>query len=174
MCCHVSLLSLLHTSSDPSVQWTGSSSASGRNLFWLSQTLSTANPTLSTALSTGTQLDKGTPDGVKKIHLTALSFTTDTVNYYFLVEWIVQISFLGLMCSIKFQELAHHQFESQFIQFFFLFLLRWQGYEGFVPVHWLPTIGCSDWEFFTINEEAYLIYSSAKVPLSKVFKLKTY
>lgn len=55
-----------------------------------------------------------------------------------------------------------------------MLLLRWQGYEGFVPVHWLPTIGCSDWEFFTINEEAYLIYSSAKVPLSKVFKLKTY
>ncbi|XP_075873845.1 thrombospondin-type laminin G domain and EAR repeat-containing protein [Nelusetta ayraudi] len=53
-------------------------------------------------------------------------------------------------------------------------IYRWQGYEGFVPVHWLPTIGCSDWEFFTINEEAYLIYSSAKVPLSKVFKLKTY
>lgn len=105
------------------MQWTGSSSASGRNLFWLSQTPSTANPTLSTAFSTGTQLDKGSPDCVKKIHLTALSFTTDTVIYYFLVEWIVQISFLGLMCSIKFQELAHHQFESQFIQFFFCFFL---------------------------------------------------
>ncbi|XP_054652149.1 thrombospondin-type laminin G domain and EAR repeat-containing protein-like isoform X2 [Dunckerocampus dactyliophorus] len=53
-------------------------------------------------------------------------------------------------------------------------LYRWQGYEGFVPVHWLPTIGCSDWEFFTANGESYLIYSSAKVPLSKVFKLKMY
>ncbi|XP_028995913.1 thrombospondin-type laminin G domain and EAR repeat-containing protein-like [Betta splendens] len=53
-------------------------------------------------------------------------------------------------------------------------LYRWQGYEGFVPVHWLPTIGCSDWEFFSSNGESYLIYSSAKVPLSKVFKLKTY
>ncbi|KAM3595352.1 uncharacterized protein V6R79_022239 [Siganus canaliculatus] len=51
---------------------------------------------------------------------------------------------------------------------------RWQGYEGFVPVHWLPTIGCSDWEFFSSKGESYLIYSSAKVPLSKVFKLKTY
>lgn len=51
---------------------------------------------------------------------------------------------------------------------------RWQGYEGFVPVHWLPTIGCSDWEYFNYQGEAYLIYSSAKAPLSKVFKLKTY
>ncbi|XP_029349737.1 thrombospondin-type laminin G domain and EAR repeat-containing protein-like [Echeneis naucrates] len=53
-------------------------------------------------------------------------------------------------------------------------LYRWQGYEGFVPVHWLPTIGCSDWEFFSFNGDSYLIYSSAKAPLSKVFKLKTY
>uniref|UniRef100_A0A3P9I1V7 Thrombospondin-type laminin G domain and EAR repeat-containing protein-like n=1 Tax=Oryzias latipes TaxID=8090 RepID=A0A3P9I1V7_ORYLA len=53
-------------------------------------------------------------------------------------------------------------------------LYRWQGYEGFVPVHWLPTIGCSDWEFFTYQGESYLIYSSAKTPLSKVFELKTY
>ncbi|KAM9777531.1 thrombospondin-type laminin G domain and EAR repeat-containing protein-like [Neosynchiropus ocellatus] len=53
-------------------------------------------------------------------------------------------------------------------------LYRWQGYEGFVPVHWLPTIGCSDWEFFSAKGESYLIYSSAKVPLSKVFKLKVY
>uniref|UniRef100_A0A3Q3K952 Uncharacterized protein n=1 Tax=Monopterus albus TaxID=43700 RepID=A0A3Q3K952_MONAL len=28
-----------------------------------------------------------------------------------------------------------------------LIVFRWQGYEGFVPVHWIPTIGCSDWEF---------------------------
>lgn len=78
------------------------------------------------------------------------------------------------MYRTKFKELAHHKIETQFIQLISMFLFRWQGYEGFVPVHWLPTIGCSDWEFFTINEEAYLIYSSAKAPLSKVFKLKTY
>ncbi|XP_060939269.1 thrombospondin-type laminin G domain and EAR repeat-containing protein-like [Limanda limanda] len=53
-------------------------------------------------------------------------------------------------------------------------LYRWQGYEGFVPVHWLPTIGCSDWEFFSYKGQSYLIYSSAKEPLSKVFKLKTF
>ncbi|XP_068608305.1 thrombospondin-type laminin G domain and EAR repeat-containing protein-like [Brachionichthys hirsutus] len=53
-------------------------------------------------------------------------------------------------------------------------IYRWQGYEGFVPVHWLPTIGCSDWEFFSSKGESYLIYSSAKAPLSKVFKLKTF
>lgn len=51
---------------------------------------------------------------------------------------------------------------------------RWQGYEGFVPVHRLPTIGCSDWEFFTSAEGSYLMYSSAKAPLSKVFKLKVH
>nr|XP_046269914.1 thrombospondin-type laminin G domain and EAR repeat-containing protein-like [Scatophagus argus] len=53
-------------------------------------------------------------------------------------------------------------------------IYRWQGYEGFVPVHWLPTIGCSDWEFFSSEGESYLIYSSARAPLSKIFKLKTY
>ncbi|XP_052456539.1 thrombospondin-type laminin G domain and EAR repeat-containing protein-like [Carassius gibelio] len=51
-------------------------------------------------------------------------------------------------------------------------IYRWQGYEGFVPVHRLPTIGCSDWEFFTSAEGSYLMYSSAKAPLSKVFKLR--
>ncbi|XP_030638704.1 thrombospondin-type laminin G domain and EAR repeat-containing protein [Chanos chanos] len=53
-------------------------------------------------------------------------------------------------------------------------IYRWQGYEGFVPIHRLPTIGCSDWEFFKSAEGAYLMYSSAKVPLSKVFKLRTH
>uniref|UniRef100_A0A4W4DMN7 Thrombospondin-like N-terminal domain-containing protein n=1 Tax=Electrophorus electricus TaxID=8005 RepID=A0A4W4DMN7_ELEEL len=48
------------------------------------------------------------------------------------------------------------------------------GYEGFVPAHWLPTIGCSDWEFFTCAEGSYLMYSSAKTSLSKVFKLRTH
>ncbi|XP_031414884.1 thrombospondin-type laminin G domain and EAR repeat-containing protein isoform X3 [Clupea harengus] len=52
-------------------------------------------------------------------------------------------------------------------------IYRWQGYEGFIPVHRLPTIGCSDWEFFSSSEGSYLIYSSARQPLSKVFKLKT-
>uniref|UniRef100_A0AAY5F0G5 Thrombospondin-type laminin G domain and EAR repeats a n=1 Tax=Electrophorus electricus TaxID=8005 RepID=A0AAY5F0G5_ELEEL len=53
-------------------------------------------------------------------------------------------------------------------------IYRWQGYEGFVPAHWLPTIGCSDWEFFTCAEGSYLMYSSAKTSLSKVFKLRTH
>ncbi|KAM8855508.1 thrombospondin-type laminin G domain and EAR repeat-containing protein-like [Spinachia spinachia] len=51
---------------------------------------------------------------------------------------------------------------------------RWQGYEGFVPVHSLPTFGCRDWEYFTIDEGSFLVYSSATSRLSKVFKLKTY
>ncbi|KAJ3591986.1 hypothetical protein NHX12_007116 [Muraenolepis orangiensis] len=51
---------------------------------------------------------------------------------------------------------------------------RWQGYEGFVPVHSLPTLGCRDWEFFSTNSSSYLVYSSATSRLSKVFRLKTY
>uniref|UniRef100_A0AAQ4PUE0 Thrombospondin-type laminin G domain and EAR repeats b n=1 Tax=Gasterosteus aculeatus aculeatus TaxID=481459 RepID=A0AAQ4PUE0_GASAC len=51
---------------------------------------------------------------------------------------------------------------------------RWQGYEGFVPVHSLPTFGCRDWEYFSIDGGSFLVYSSATSRLSKVFKLKTY
>lgn len=166
-------MSLLHTSSDPSVQWTGSSSASGRNHSWLSQTPSTANPTLSTAFSTGTQLNKGTPDGRKK-KSPDNPFIYHWHCYLLLsVEWKVQIFFRSYV-QYQISGISTSQILKPIYPFFSMFLLRWQGYEGFVPVHWLPTIGCSDWEFFTINEEAYLIYSSAKVPLSKVFKLKTY
>uniref|UniRef100_A0A3B3S923 Thrombospondin-type laminin G domain and EAR repeats a n=1 Tax=Paramormyrops kingsleyae TaxID=1676925 RepID=A0A3B3S923_9TELE len=53
-------------------------------------------------------------------------------------------------------------------------VIYWQGYEGFVPVHRLPTIGCKDWEFFKSTEDSYLIYSSATEPLSKVLRLKTF
>ncbi|NXG50802.1 TSEAR protein, partial [Psilopogon haemacephalus] len=52
-------------------------------------------------------------------------------------------------------------------------IYRWQGYEGFVAVHHLPTVGCRDWEAFHTAEGSYLLYSSAKEPLSKVLKLKT-
>ncbi|KAG8000440.1 Thrombospondin-type laminin G domain and EAR repeat-containing protein [Nibea albiflora] len=51
---------------------------------------------------------------------------------------------------------------------------RWQGYEGFVPIHSLPTFGCRDWEHFSTDEGSFLIYSSATSRLSKVFKLRTY
>ncbi|KAL6100327.1 tspear [Pungitius sinensis] len=51
---------------------------------------------------------------------------------------------------------------------------RWQGYEGFIPVHSLPTFGCRDWEYFSIDEGSFLVYSSATSRLSKVFKLRTY
>lgn len=50
---------------------------------------------------------------------------------------------------------------------------RWQGYEGFVAVHKLPTFGCRDWEAFNTTAGSYLIYSSAKEPLSRVLKLRT-
>uniref|UniRef100_A0A670ZWR0 Thrombospondin type laminin G domain and EAR repeats n=1 Tax=Pseudonaja textilis TaxID=8673 RepID=A0A670ZWR0_PSETE len=51
-------------------------------------------------------------------------------------------------------------------------IYRWQGYEGFVAVHHLPTFGCRDWEAFNTTAGSYLMYSSAKEPLSKVLKLK--
>ncbi|XP_054643835.1 thrombospondin-type laminin G domain and EAR repeat-containing protein-like isoform X2 [Dunckerocampus dactyliophorus] len=51
---------------------------------------------------------------------------------------------------------------------------RWQGYEGFVPVHNLPTFGCRDWEHFSTDRGSFLVYSSATSRLSKVFKFRTY
>ncbi|KAM6934658.1 thrombospondin-type laminin G domain and EAR repeat-containing protein-like [Xenentodon cancila] len=53
-------------------------------------------------------------------------------------------------------------------------IYRWQGSEGFVPVHSLLTFGCRDWEHFTTDEGSFLIYSSATSSLSKVFRLRTY
>lgn len=50
---------------------------------------------------------------------------------------------------------------------------RWQGYEGFVAVHSLPTFGCRDWEAFRTAAGSFLVYSSAKEPLSRVLKLRT-
>ncbi|XP_032132483.1 thrombospondin-type laminin G domain and EAR repeat-containing protein-like [Sapajus apella] len=52
-------------------------------------------------------------------------------------------------------------------------IYRWQGYEGFVAVHSLPTVGCRDWEAFSTTAGTYLIYSSAKEPLSRVLRLRT-
>ncbi|XP_076858244.1 thrombospondin-type laminin G domain and EAR repeat-containing protein [Brachyhypopomus gauderio] len=52
-------------------------------------------------------------------------------------------------------------------------LYRWQGYEGFVPVHSLRTNGCRDWEFFRAAGSSYLVSSSARSALSRVLKLKT-
>ncbi|XP_008825644.1 thrombospondin-type laminin G domain and EAR repeat-containing protein [Nannospalax galili] len=52
-------------------------------------------------------------------------------------------------------------------------IYRWQGYEGFVAVHRLPTFGCRDWEAFNTTAGSYLIYSSAKEPLSRVLRLRT-
>ncbi|XP_050833878.1 thrombospondin-type laminin G domain and EAR repeat-containing protein isoform X3 [Serinus canaria] len=52
-------------------------------------------------------------------------------------------------------------------------IYRWQGYEGFVAAHQLPTVGCRDWEAFHTAEGSFLLYSSAREPLSKVLKLKT-
>lgn len=42
-----------------------------------------------------------------------------------------------------------------------------------MAAHHLPTVGCRDWEAFHTTEGSYLLYSSAKEPLSKVLKLKT-
>ncbi|XP_049726920.1 thrombospondin-type laminin G domain and EAR repeat-containing protein [Elephas maximus indicus] len=53
-------------------------------------------------------------------------------------------------------------------------IYRWQGYEGFVAVHSLPTFGCRDWEAFNTTAGSYLMYSSAKEPLSRVLRLRTW
>ncbi|XP_054983195.1 thrombospondin-type laminin G domain and EAR repeat-containing protein [Sorex araneus] len=52
-------------------------------------------------------------------------------------------------------------------------IYRWQGYEGFVAAHSLPTFGCRDWETFSTAAGSYLVYSSAKEPLSRVLRLRT-
>ncbi|XP_023418277.1 thrombospondin-type laminin G domain and EAR repeat-containing protein [Cavia porcellus] len=52
-------------------------------------------------------------------------------------------------------------------------IYRWQGYEGFVATHRLPTFGCRDWEAFSTAAGSYLIYSSAKEPISRVLLLRT-
>ncbi|XP_013361553.1 PREDICTED: thrombospondin-type laminin G domain and EAR repeat-containing protein [Chinchilla lanigera] len=52
-------------------------------------------------------------------------------------------------------------------------IYRWQGYEGFVAAHRLPTFGCRDWEAFSTAAGSYLMYSSAKEPLSRVLRLRT-
>ncbi|XP_061548232.1 thrombospondin-type laminin G domain and EAR repeat-containing protein-like [Phycodurus eques] len=51
---------------------------------------------------------------------------------------------------------------------------RWQGAEGFVAVHRLPTLGCRDWEHFSTKRGHFLVYSSATSRISKVFKLRIY
>ncbi|MGH0121063.1 UNVERIFIED_CONTAM: hypothetical protein FKN15_069266 [Acipenser sinensis] len=61
-----------------------------------------------------------------------------------------------------------------FVRFQDISTYRWQGYEGFVPVHRLPTFGCTDWEKFNTADSSYLMYSSAREDISKVLKLKTY
>lgn len=51
---------------------------------------------------------------------------------------------------------------------------RWQGHQGFIPVHSLTTFGCRDWEHFQTERGSFLVYSSATSRLSKVFRLRTY
>ncbi|MEQ2161984.1 hypothetical protein GOODEAATRI_015313, partial [Goodea atripinnis] len=60
-----------------------------------------------------------------------------------------------------------NMFTQTFIRFQDILTYRWQGYEGFVPVHSLPTFGCRDWEHFTTDQGSFLIYSSATSRLSK-------
>ncbi|CAL1581616.1 unnamed protein product [Knipowitschia caucasica] len=53
-------------------------------------------------------------------------------------------------------------------------IYRWQGAEGFVLAHSLPTLGCRDWEHFSTAEGSFLVYASATSRISKVFHLRTY
>lgn len=94
------------------------------------------------------------------------SYSLNSVVYRFVppVRGLRDIFRFGVAVSVA----------SDFLYLFFLRGFRWQGYEGFVPVHSLPTFGCRDWEHFNTDEGSFLIYSSATSRLSKVFKLRTY
>lgn len=51
-------------------------------------------------------------------------------------------------------------------------MYRWQGMDGFVPVHIMNTLPNSDWEVFTDNSDVYFIYTNAKGRNSQVLKAK--
>ena len=51
-------------------------------------------------------------------------------------------------------------------------IYRWQGVEKFVPVHYLDTLPCADWEVFTVGGDTYLVYANAKESISQLLKVK--
>ena len=51
-------------------------------------------------------------------------------------------------------------------------LFRWQGVDGFVPVHYMLTQHAADWEVFYINGETFIVYANAVHTVSKVFRAK--
>ena len=51
-------------------------------------------------------------------------------------------------------------------------LFRWQGVDGFVPVHYFLTHHAADFEAFYINGETFIVYANAKDTISQVFRAK--
>lgn len=135
--------------------WTGSSSQSGRGTSWWWPTLMMERRTRSTASSTG-----------------AYCLSTDS---YFLCLWVptsclqVPISCLQIPTSCLQAPTSCHSLKPCVCV-----TSRWQGHQGFVPVHSLTTFGCRDWEHFQTERGSFLVYSSATSRLSKVFRLRTY
>ncbi|XP_069107591.1 thrombospondin-type laminin G domain and EAR repeat-containing protein-like [Argopecten irradians] len=53
-------------------------------------------------------------------------------------------------------------------------MYRWQGLDGFVPVHVMTTLPNSDWEVFTDGDDTYFIYTNAKGRNSQILKARFY
>ncbi|XP_076452166.1 thrombospondin-type laminin G domain and EAR repeat-containing protein-like [Babylonia areolata] len=51
-------------------------------------------------------------------------------------------------------------------------MYRWQGMDRFVPVHHMVTLPNADFDVFTDQDDVYLVYASAKSPVSEVLKVK--
>ncbi|XP_070188446.1 thrombospondin-type laminin G domain and EAR repeat-containing protein-like [Littorina saxatilis] len=51
-------------------------------------------------------------------------------------------------------------------------IYRWQGVDRFVPVHHMVTQPNADFDVFRDKEDIYLVYASAKSPISEVLKVK--
>ncbi|KAL8587413.1 hypothetical protein ACOMHN_062146 [Nucella lapillus] len=49
---------------------------------------------------------------------------------------------------------------------------RWQGMDGFVPVHYLATLPNADFDVFTDHDDVFLVYAGAKSSVSEVLKVK--
>ncbi|XP_064646253.1 thrombospondin-type laminin G domain and EAR repeat-containing protein-like [Lineus longissimus] len=52
-------------------------------------------------------------------------------------------------------------------------IYRWQGIDGFAPVHRMLTGATFDWESFSDNGISYLVYADGKETMSRVLRLKT-
>lgn len=135
--------------------WTGSSSRSVRGTSWWWPTLMMEHRTRSTASSTGAYLlCLWVPTSCLQVPTSCLQVPT---------------SCLQAPTSCLQAPTSCHSLKPCVCV-----TSRWQGHQGFVPVHSLTTFGCRDWEHFQTEQGSFLVYSSATSRLSKVFRLRTY